>query len=445
MGESLVKTSPSLLVKNIIEDKLVKKLVKTASIVLVGNTGASILNFITFTIVVNQLGAKLLAIFVLTQTYILIINGIFNIQTWESVVKFGHSEKSDRRFEDVVKINFLMDVGSALVAFLAAIILLKPSVSFFKWDPSIIDLILLFSLSIPFNLTTFKIGIPRMFDKFSVVAKMQIYTSALKLLLVLSATYVDKSIASYVIIFLIVEILNSVILILYSLHLLNSHGHKGWLKGALKADPQQMSFIWWTNLRSIMRIPVQYLDMVIISMVMPLETVGVYKVYKEIAGLLGRVGDPVNQAIFPEYSKLIGSDDSRAAASLAKKTIIILLAVGLILTVVMLLMSKLFVGRLYGPEFMPSINALYLFTVLQGVSFFTLPVNALFVAAGFARLGFYIVVFTNILYLTVAFLLGKMFGIYGIVASYGIQMFFNQGLKVIFLRKYRSGWSNTLR
>lgn len=446
MDKILEKVNSSFVgMKNILEDMLIKKLIKTVSIVLAVNTGASVLNFITFTIVVNKLGAKLLGILVLTQTYTGIINSIFNIQTWESVIKFGHSDQSERKLEYVVKVNFLMDLISALIAFAISIILAKPLISFFKWDPVITDLILLYSLTIPFDLVTFRVGIPRLFDKLVFTAKIQAYMSILKMIFVLLAAFKDQTITTYVVIFLIVDILNSVIHILYSLHLLNSNGYSGWLKAKINFDPHQMRFIWWTNLRSIMRIPVQYFDMIIISMVMPLETVGVYKVYKETAGFLNKISDPVNQAIYPEYAKLIGGNNDRGAVSLAKKTILVLFIVSMGLTAFLIFSSQFFIGRFYGQEFLPLINGLYLLIGLYGVSFFIMPVNALFIAAGFAKLGFYIVVFTNLLYLLVAFLFGKLFGIYGIITAYGVQMLFNQGLKVFFLKKYRMGWSNTIR
>jgi O-antigen/teichoic acid export membrane protein len=232
---------------------------------------------------------------------------------------------------------------------------------------------------------------------------------------------------------------------MYSLYLLKEKGYGAWYKEKIKYYPQQMRFIWWTNLRSIMRIPVQLSDMVIISMVMPLEVIGIYKVYKEIASFIGRFGDPVNQAIYPEYAKLIGKGDSGAAINLAKKTILILFGLSSVLTVGLILFSNFIVGRLYGAEFLLLINALYILLGLFGVSLFTLPVNSLFIAAGFAKLGFYLVVFTNIIYLFTAFYFGKYFGIFGIITAFGIQMFLNQGLKIYILKKYRTGWGSTIR
>ncbi len=445
MGQVSFKTNLASAKKTFVQDNALKKLIQTTGIILTGSTGASLMNFVSFTVMANQLGPKVLGLFVLTQSYTAIVNGILNVQTWESIVKFGHLEKSKSDFSNVVKVNFLLDLISAFVAFVVSLIMVKPSVIFFKWDPAIVQLVFLYSFTIPVTLTSFTIGVPRLFDKFSAVAKIQIATAALKLVLVLTVAYFNYSVSYYVGVYLIAESLNSVLLIIYSLFLLKTRGYGGWLKIKMTYYPQQLIFVWWTNLRTIMRIPVQYSDMVIISMVMSLETVGMYKVYKEIASFIGRVGDPVNQAIYPEYARMIGSGEKGAAISLAKKTIFLLFCLSVGMTVGLIICSEFIVVRFYGVSFLPLIDALYILVGLMGVSLFTLPVNALFLAAGFARTGFYIVVFTNILYLFTAFYFGKLFGIYGIITAFGIQMVINQGLKVILLGMYRSGWSDTIR
>lgn len=427
------------------KDKVLKQLLERSGVVLLGNTGASALNFISFSIVVNQLGAQLFALFVLTQTYTLIINSLFNIQTWESMVKFGLSKGPENNFSNVVKTNFVMDLASAIVAFLVSILMVKTVVGLLDWDPQISQLMVLYSFSILFNLTTFTIGIPRLFNKFSSVARVQVGMAFLKLVCVLFAVVLSKTIVFYVTIYLLVDVFRNLVLILYSTLLLKEGGLGGWWREKLRTDFKQIRFIWWTNLRSIVRIPVQYCDVVIISMVMSLEAVGVYKVYKEVAGLMGRLGDPVNQTIYPEYARLIGGNDSEAAVALTKKMVLVLLGGSILVSLLLILASKLLIGKVYGPEFLSSINGLYILILLYGVSLFSVPVNSLFIAAGFVKYGFYIVVFTNTLYLMVAYGFGKFFGIFGIILAYGVQMVFNQGLKIIILKTNRMGWSESIR
>ena len=102
MGQSSLETSFMSRVRVLVEDNSLKKLTRTTGIVLTGNTGASLMNFVSLTVMANQLGPKVLALFVLTQSYTAIVNAVFNVQTWESMVKFGHSEKSESAFSNVV-------------------------------------------------------------------------------------------------------------------------------------------------------------------------------------------------------------------------------------------------------------------------------------------------------------------------------------------------------
>jgi O-antigen/teichoic acid export membrane protein len=178
---------------------------------------------------------------------------------------------------------------------------------------------------------------------------------------------------------------------------------------------------------------------------MSIQLVGIYKVYKEIAGIIGRFGDPINQVIYPEFTKLLGRNDISRSANVAKKTIFLLTLFGFFVVLFLLLSSKFLITSLFGFEYLSSINALYTMIVLFGFGFMFVPVNSLFIAAGFAQSSFIIVLCSNIIYLFVAFTFGKLIGIYGIIFAYGTQMDINQGTKLFLLKKYSSDWGAVIR
>jgi O-antigen/teichoic acid export membrane protein len=180
-------------------------------------------------------------------------------------------------------------------------------------------------------------------------------------------------------------------------------------------------------------------------MVMPLKMVGIYKVYKEIATIIERVGSPVNQAVFPEYTKLIGGNQIERSVSTTKETMLLLGGVSLVLTAILMLASNFIVERFFGGEYLIEINALYFMLILFGISLVLLPINSLFIAAGFAKLSFYIVSLCNVIYFLFAFFLGGMMGLYGLVSAYGVQLLLNIGLKVSVLIKYSTGWNTEIR
>lgn len=429
----------------LLQDNLIRRIIMNSGVILFGNSTATAMNLVSFTIMANKLGPASLGLLVLAQTYVSIVNDIFNVQTWESMVKFGSDEKQSGSMESVIKLNSILDGGSALVAFAFALLLVKPAVFLFKWDASVTAIISLYSLSILFRLTSFTIGVPRLFNKFTAIAKIQVITSFLKLCCILYTLFHDQPLLYFVVVYLVFDILLNLLVIIYSMVILAEKVGWDWWRKPLHVNRNQALFIWWSNLRTIIRIPVRHFDMLIISSVMSMKTVGVYKVYKEIAGLMDRISDPINVAIFPEFTKLIGRNSIGKTLSTAKKSIFLLGCASAAVTISLLVVSKLVVGKIFGPEYLVHIRALYLLLVLYGISFVLVPVNSLFLAAGFAKYSFYIVLATNTIYLLSAYLLGMAMGIYGIVAAYGIQMVLNQGSKVLLMRRHSTGWSDTIR
>ncbi|MCU7924766.1 MAG: oligosaccharide flippase family protein [Candidatus Thiodiazotropha sp. (ex Dulcina madagascariensis)] len=424
---------------------IIDRVVKNSSIILAGNSTASALNLISFTLMANQIGPEFLAILVLCQTYALIYNDLFNIQTWESMIKYGNTQNKSFTVKDIIFTNMFLDVASAIIAFSLAYSLALSTAQLFDWDNSYVEYIALYSVTILFNITTFTIGIPRFFNKFSVVSKVFVATALLKLIAILIARGTDQAFVTYIYIYLVIEVITNVSLVLYSLKLLASKYGGDWWIRKLKINKDQIRFLWWTNLRTIIRIPVRHFDMIVISAVMPMATLGVYKVYKEFAGLITRIGEPVNQALYPEFTKLIGNSNSEESIDITKRAMRLLSLVGLAMGVVFMLASNSVIEHFFGTEYTSSIAALYLMIVLYILSFITVPINSLFIAAGFAKYSVYLLLFTNSIYLLSAFGFGQLYGIYGVIIAFAIQLFFNKGLKVFLMMKHSKDWDTVVR
>jgi len=421
-------------------DCFIRKIIKNAGVVLCGNSMASALNLVSFALLAKQIGPESLAVLVLAQTYSLIINDIFNIQTWESMIKFGSGSLKDQAMLNVIRTNFVLDLISAIVAACVALLCIKPVVFLMHWDVSPTTIFYLYSVSILLNITTFTIGIPRLFDKFTTIAKIQVSVAVVKLGAIILAIVLTKSPIIFFYIYFCGESLVNLFLILFSLKLLRITFGTAWWKHKFTIDKEQVRFIWWTNLRTIARIPVRHFDMIVISSVLSLHLVGVYKVYKEIAGFIGRIGDPVNQSIFPEFARLIAKNDLEKTVSIAKTTILLMTGLCVVLVFLLSLSSKLIVSTFFGAEYLLNIDVLYYLIFLYGLSFLTVPINSLFIAAGFAKYSFWGISFSNVVYLFTAFVLGQSIGIYGIVIAYAVQLVFNKGFKLYFLKKYSASW-----
>lgn len=393
----------------------------------------------------SSLGPGLLAYFALAQVYARIMNDLFNVQTWESLIKFGTKQDEEYQLARTIKTNLLIDILSALFAFVLATLLIKEIGAIFGWDETLIELAFFYSFIIPFTLTTFTIGVPRLFDKFAAIAKIQFAMAVVKLISISIISYLGGEFRAFIATYIIIDILINISLIGYSLVLLQRKKILNWIQTKAYLNREQIKFLWWTNLRTIVRIPVRQLDILIINQVMSMNLVGIYKVYKEIVGMIGRLGDPINQAIYPEYAKLLGKGRTLDTIFVTKSIIRILLSVAIVTLIVFIVASELVIETLFGAEYLALMTVFYLLVVLNCVSLVLTPINSLFIAAGFAKYSFYIVLFNNIVYLAVALLGGMYFGIYGIVFAFAVQIIVNKGLKIIVLKKYSASWGSVIR
>lgn len=431
-----------------IKDATFKRLVKNSGFLLAGNVGASVINLISFSLTAKAIGAEQFGFFVLVQSYILIFDGLFNFQSWEALVKYGAIALEDKNhffFSSIVKFGALLDLISAIVAFSAALIASRYVVSFLGWNLNLVEYIKIFGITILFNLSGAPIGVIRLFDDFKFLAQNQLVVSFLKLFLVIFGFLKHAQLIFFIVVFALTNIITNVLLIYYAINLMKRNIGSKWWKVSIYDYKEQLKFSIWSNLKTAIAIPVRRLDMVIIGTVLNAESVGVYKVYKEFALIFNKIAGPVNQAIYPEYARKIGAELSNSAIHLARKTIMTLGFIAIIFASILAIGSPLIVKYFFGQEFARSLDVLLILIFLYAISFTISPVNALFTAAGFVRYNVLIVIFTNIIYIFIAYYLTNTLQLYGIVIAFGTQMLINQSLKVVLLNKFQQGWSSVIR
>jgi O-antigen/teichoic acid export membrane protein len=426
-------------------DQHVGKIIRTSGVILTGNLASAALGIVSFAIVARSLGAEMLGYFALAQAYVLIINDLLNVQTWESLIKFGAQKENGHDLGRIVKTNILIEICSALLAFTIAFTMIGEIGRILGWDRTLIDLARIYSFIIPVTLTTLTIGVPRLYDKFAIIAKIQFASAIVKLLLVLIVHHRGGGVRHFLLVYLAADVLTAVSLNVYSLTLMHRRGAVDWLRTRVGLTRNEVRFLWWTNLRTIVRIPVRQLDLLIMNQFLTMHVVGVYKTYKELVGVIGRLADPLNQALYPEYAKLIGGDKVEDSLTVTRKLNRILLSVSIAVLAGYLVTSNFVISRFFGQEYLAYMPAFYLLVLLNCINLYLMPLNSLFIAAGFARFSFFIVLGNNFLYLAVALVGSAYLGIYGLVLAFALQMIFNQGLKIYFLKKHSTGWSTVIR
>lgn len=402
------------------------KLFKNVTMVLVGNGGSSIINLIVTIIMTRCLGNTSYGIFLISLQYMNLLDGIFNFQSWAGVIKYGSEaavERRDDKLAAIFKSGFIVDIVTAIIGTIIALIILPLVVLFMKWDGNLPILAVLFSVEILFHIEGTSVGILRLYDKFSLTAKQAIIAATLKLVLVGGYLIFDgKSLIIVTILYVVTDIIKHLMLVIMALLILQKRlGIKRVIKSSVKIlDKSFLKYTLWNNISYTADVPVKYFDVFIISLI-SVDMVAIYKVFKQIILAFSMLVNPISQAILPQFSELVAMNRTKEALTKVLKLRNAILAVGAVAVIGSLILGRPVFTFILGKEYGDN---LFLFMVLFCISIMTMSYTAIhpfFASLGVAKIDFIITAVSNVVYMIVAIGLVKVMGIYSIILATGMQ------------------------
>ena len=289
------------------------KLVKNVMVVLTGNMGSSIINFMVTLILIHTVGNTQYGIIIIAQQYMNLLDGIINFQSWSGVIKYGSEaivEKNNDRLSAIFKTGIVIDVATAVLGTIVALIALPVASNIMKWNQQMSNLAFIFSLEIIFHIEGTSVGVLRLYDKFKYTS-IQLISSALLKLVVIGAYVLvgGNNIAIIVWLYVITDIVKHLLLVFMAFYVLKHElGIRKVMRLPLKyAEKDFVKFTLWSNIGSTVDIPVKYFDIFIISLIST-EIVAVYKTFKQIIQILSMLTNPISMAIMPQFSEMVAQN-----------------------------------------------------------------------------------------------------------------------------------------
>lgn len=423
-------------IRQIFENEFWSKLIKNVVTVLTGTGGASMITLLTTLVLTRALGTTQYGILVLVQQYMTVLDGIVNFQSWQGVVKYGSEavvKKDNEMLASIIKKGFWIDIATAVLGAIVAVIGLPVIKNLFHWDEQRIFLAMLFSIEIIFHIEGTSTGVLRLLNKFKLTAINSIVMAGIKFV-ILGGYFLTggKSLTITVILFVVTDIIKHLSLVAIALIVLSKQiGLRQILTAQnLGIGNRFLKYTLWSNISSSADIPVKYFDVFIIEQI-SVEMVAIYKVFKQIISILSRLTGPIALAILPQLSELVAKGGLREGYSKVLKLQKTLLRVGLLGMVGVVFLVQPILNLFFGAEYA---NEWVLFLVLLAVTGYALSYVAIhpyFAALGKVKEDFFITLLSNILYLVVATVLVKELGVYAILIGTLIQ-----SMTVIFIKRH---------
>jgi O-antigen/teichoic acid export membrane protein len=319
----MILAASQTMLRALIRDDLLRRMVRNTSYLVTGTAGASFLALVALALTARALGPELLGILAMIQAFAGIVDRT-RIETSPALIKYGAEALEEERYDDfksLLKFGFLFDVGSAVFATMVAVASVFAAGWWLDWEAETIQMAGLFSLSILFRTSSMPTTVLRLFNRFGLDALQDVATNAVRVLLVGIAYLTGAGLWAFVVITMTAQILNSVVLTIVGWRVLRREGYRGIMtsscKGIRHRCPGIWSFIWSINASNIARRSTRELDILFVGGVLDPAAASLYHIAKKLGEMLMLVGTPIQNAVYPELARLW----ARAEAARFRRTV----------------------------------------------------------------------------------------------------------------------------
>lgn len=420
------------------DEKLFKVLIDNSKFLLSGSIITTLFGFIRTALTTRGLGIELFGILTITISYVDVMVNATKFTPWHALIKFGseafHQNKKSI-FAAYVKQSLIFDGISALLGFVITNSLIGVFSNYFSLSSDMRSNIALYSLVSFLDFTGTPIGVLRLLNKFRYFMVQNFITATLGVVGAGIAYFLDKGISEYIIVLIISKLVGTIYIIIVMAKELQKIELLKYWRSPYQNWWEFTRFTLWKYFTSLISIPAKQLDIIIVSAIVTIEAAGIYKIIKQVAGMIGLLIDPIYYAIFPQFADLIAKEKRGRAYMFAFKSgIMSFLLVGSIATVIGGL-SPWWLGFVFGEQFSSGWIPLIAFLVVKVFEFSFNPIHPLFVALGYVKYESLFFILSSSVFLISSWLLGNKYGLIGIILANGFGALILVLSKLIYVLK----------
>ncbi|STO31284.1 Inner membrane protein yghQ [Fusobacterium necrogenes] len=401
-----------------------------------GDAFASILSIFSISFITKGIGLEKYGLITLIQGVVSLIDGIFNFQSWQGIIKFYPEVREDeKKLKTLIKFSYFLDFSTAIIAFIVFFSLSTWIAKFYNFQSQEFYFLLVFSIYIIFNIQGTGLGILRSFNRFDYLRNQRMLVAIFNFLFLGLGFILKQDIFYFLLVYLFTNILNSLILNYFVFKELKRRKITGIFKEKLKFNKEFFKFTCLTNINSSLDIPVQYFDNLMIGKLLSLEQLAVYKLCKTLTVVLDRVATPLYQTLYPYFCERIVEKSYSEIFRKCIKISSMLLMSCIFLVFVMNIIGFDILSNFFSKSLNKYKLELNLYLLMKSLATVFIFIHPLFLALGYIKRETKIVFIANFLYLAILFILIKKIGLIGVIIAYGIQVFLIVMMKGIVILK----------
>ncbi len=424
---------------SIVQKLLKNKLVNNFIVLISGDAFVSVLNIISTAIIINAIGLEQNGMILMIQTYALFFDQAFNFKSFQALIKYLSitlHNKDIKNTKSYINQSLFLDFITAMIATIVGFICLDFVINLMGWNPSIKIYITIYLITIIFNLSGTCIGILRIFNKYNYITYINVSAGVFRFLLFLIGLIGKLNFTYFLATEICYSIMKNLLYMIFSYKVLRENSLQDFYKFKLKLDKSFFMFNLYSNITLTIDLPVGTLTTFIINKYLGFEMISIYKIFEKIGSLLGRLSEPLNQIIYPELNNLVSRNDKNSAKKLVRNLVLGIGGFGLCIMIFMVLTYKLWLG-IFIPNYEVYILSLIIYMMFIIFVNVTSSVHSLFLALGYIKYSFPIVLVINIVYSIIIVPIVKIYMLNGVILVLFLQSVMVILAKLVVMKKIK--------
>ena len=384
-----------------------KRFAKNVSWLFIAHSVPSAANFLEVMVLARVLGLEVFGLLTIVVAYVGVINLFFGLNVWEFAVKYVGEFLEKKQMGHVlstIKLCYIADILTGLVAFFFSIALAGLANDVFIKSADGLDLVLIFSFSLMFSTAnTTSEALFRVFDRFKTITFVKSFESTFKLVFVLAALYLGYGIKGVLLVYVVVSFLGFALRLMLVDRILRENGLGCWFSSKLSLLSHKLKEMAWfllnTSFTSSLKIASEgRMAVLVLGYFFSGDQVGLYRVARSVIKIIYRIIDPIGEAIYPMLVSLSTASLYSRFAEIVKYAVKNLLKLVIPVSMAILLFAEHFIGLVFGDQYIAASHTMRILTVAALLTGSTFWVWQSLLAVGKPGLITAVVVFRTLAY-----------------------------------------------
>ncbi|MEM9169405.1 MAG: oligosaccharide flippase family protein [Pseudomonadota bacterium] len=431
-----IATRFSALAAWLVRDPRLRAVLSNSSLLTIGLGAVAASNIVTLTIIARTLGPETLSIIVLVVAHVGVMERLCATEVWQTFVKFG-ADARERDDDDALArlagFCFSFEIVAVLATVALSLTLAKPVAAALGWPNEVAALVPAYAWHCLVNFINTPIGVLRSFGLFRTLAVIDIASAVVKVVLVVAAVLADAPLVAYVVALAAATGLRGLLMLIASLRALNRQNAAPRFAGLAQTTrtPRLMSFTFSCYATSVSTLPINFLDVVVVSKTLGASAVGGYRLMLQVTQLFDRLINPIYQAIYPELAAMVARDGLKPALRLGAKSIVGLTAVVAVLAAALAFTTEIWIPLLFGAAFSFLIVPTKVLFAVKTLVAMNAIVDALCLASGRAWLRTAASATSNLAFVVALYVFSDRFGLIGAASAFGVYVLCDVAIKSV--------------